>query len=92
MFYGTPVPTPDEIALIKAPVLAMYAEQDRTLTTQMGTVMQDRCSLQQKTLGFVVYQGANHAFHNDTGPAYNAEAACDAQARAIAWFTKFLTQ
>jgi len=45
---------------------------------------------QQKTFGFVVYQGAGHAFHNDTGPAYNAEVACDAWARAMGWFNKYL--
>ena len=74
---------------IVLPVLALYAELDRALTTQMGGVMTNMLQ-QQKTLGFVVYQGANHAFHNDTGAAYNAAAACDAWARTIAWFNKYL--
>jgi carboxymethylenebutenolidase len=55
----------------------------------MGGVMA-AMEQQQKTFGFVVYQGANHAFHNDTGPAYNPEAACDGWARTIAWFNKYL--
>jgi carboxymethylenebutenolidase len=88
-FYGTPVPTLDQIPNLATPVLAMYAELDRALTTQMASVMTTMLA-QQKTIGFVVYQGANHAFHNDTGPAYNAAAACDAWARAIAWFNKYL--
>jgi len=88
-FYGAPVPPLERIAEISAPVLALYAEQDRTLTSQMAPVMQTMLA-QQKTFGFVAYQGAGHAFHNDTGPAYNAEVACDAWARAIAWFNKFL--
>jgi len=88
-FYGTPLPSLDRITEITAPVLALYAEQDRTLTMQTGPVMQAMIG-QQKTFGLVVYQGAGHAFHNDTGPAYNAEAACDAWARAMAWFNKFL--
>jgi carboxymethylenebutenolidase len=88
-FYGTPVPTADQIANLATPVLAIYAELDRNLTTQMGGVMTTMLA-DQKTLGFVVYQGANHAFHNDTGPAYNAAAACDAWARTIAWFNKYL--
>lgn len=90
-FYGTPVPPLDAIANIASPVLAMYAELDRTLTSQMAPVMQTMLQ-QQKTFGFVVYQGANHAFHNDTGPAYNPDAACDAWARAMAWFNKYLRQ
>ena len=88
-FYGTPVPPTDQIPSLATPVLALYAELDRTLTTQMGTVMA-ALEQQQKTFGFVVYQGANHAFHNDTGAAYNAEAACDAWARTVAWFNKYL--
>ena len=88
-FYGTPVPSVDNIDSIKAPTLAIYAELDRTLTTQMAAVMTAMLQ-RQKTFGFVVYQGANHAFHNDTSPAYNAEAACDAWARTVTWLNKFL--
>jgi carboxymethylenebutenolidase len=70
-------------------VLAINGELDRNFTTQMAPVM--TAMLQQmKTFGFVVYQGANHAFHNDTGAAYNAEAACDAWSRTVAWFNKYL--
>ncbi|MDQ6758955.1 MAG: dienelactone hydrolase family protein [Acidobacteriota bacterium] len=90
-FYGTPVPSTESIDRIKAPTLAIYAELDRNLTTQMAPVMTAMLQ-KQKTFGFVVYQGAGHAFHNDTSPAYNAEAACDAWVRTIAWFNKFLLQ
>ena len=88
-FYGTPVPTSEQIDAIKTPVLGIYAELDRNLTTSMGRVMTDMIA-KQKTFGFNVYQGAGHAFNNDTGAAYNPEAACDAWARTIAWFNKFL--
>jgi carboxymethylenebutenolidase len=90
-FYGTPLPALDRLDTITAPVLAMYAETDRTLTRAMAPVM-DAMIQKQKTFGFVVYQGVGHAFHNDTGAAYNAEAACDAWSRAIAWFNKYLRQ
>jgi carboxymethylenebutenolidase len=90
-FYGTPVPAVDAVANITAPVLALYAELDRNLTVSMAPVMTAMLQ-QQKTLGFVVYQGANHAFHNDTGPNYNPEVACDAWSRAMAWFNKYLRQ
>lgn len=88
-FYGTPVPPTDQITNLRSPVLAIYAELDRNLTAQMAPVMTSMLQ-QQKTFGFVVYQGANHAFHNDTGAAYNADAACDAWSRTIAWFNKHL--
>ena len=88
-FYGVPVPPVDALASVQAPVLAIYAETDRNLTMQMAPVMQSMLQ-RQKTFGFVVYQGVGHAFHNDTGAAYNAEAACDAWVRTIAWFNKHL--
>jgi carboxymethylenebutenolidase len=34
----------------------------------------------------VIYEGADHAFHNDTGGRYKPEAAQDAWSRTLAWF------
>lgn len=89
VFYGTPIPTADDLARIKSPVLAMYAELDRNLTLQTPAVITTMIG-QQKTFGFAIYQGAGHAFHNDTGPNYNPAAACDAWSRTLAWFNQFL--
>ena len=88
-FYGTPLPTDADVAKIKAPVLANYAELDRALTLRTAPVMTAMITL-QKTFGFRIYQGVGHAFHNDTGPNYNAAASCDAWTQTIAWFDKFL--
>lgn len=88
-FYGTPLPTADQLARIKAPVLGIYAELDRNLTLQTTSVITTMIS-QQKTFGFHIYQGVGHAFHNDTGPAYDPAAACDAWSQTLAWFNKFL--
>ena len=44
----------------------------------------------QKAFAFRVYEGAAHAFHNDTGAAYNADAACAAWAETITFFNKWL--
>jgi carboxymethylenebutenolidase len=38
----------------------------------------------------MIYEGAGHAFHNDTGARYNPEAASDAWARTLAWFEKYV--
>jgi carboxymethylenebutenolidase len=88
-FYGTPPPPLDFINLIQTPVLANYAELDRALSLRMPDVISAMLT-QQKTFAFRLYQGVGHAFHNDTGPAYNAAAATDAWAQTIAWFKKFL--
>ncbi len=87
-FYGAP-PTDQQMDQIKAPVLGIYAELDRALTTRMAPTL-TAMLMKQKTFGLNVYEGVGHAFHNDTGPAYNPAAACDAWARTLAWFQKFL--
>jgi carboxymethylenebutenolidase len=88
-FYGTPLPAVEQLATIKSPILGNYAELDRALTLRMAPVMTAMITL-QNTFGFRIYQGVGHAFHNDTGPAYDAAAACDAWIQTIAWFNKFL--
>lgn len=89
VFYGNPPPPLDQVAQIQAPVLAMYAELDRALSLRTPDVITAMLT-QQKTFGYRLYQGVGHAFHNDTGPNYNAAAAADAWAQTLAWFTKFL--
>ena len=88
-FYGSPVPTEEQIARIKSPLLGIYAERDRNLTLRTAPVITALLT-QLKTFGFHIYEGVGHAFHNDTGPAYDSTAACDAWSRTVAWFNKFL--
>ena len=76
-------------ARIQTPVLGIYAETDRNLTRNMqasATLM----SMATKNYGLMVYEGVGHAFHNDTGAAYNATAAMDAWARTIDYYDKWL--
>lgn len=89
-FYGAP-PVGDAFNSIQTPVLAIYAERDRALT-QRALVATNEMITRQKVVGLRVYEGVGHAFHNDTGAAYQATAACDAWATAIAWFNKWLRQ
>lgn len=87
-FYGTP-PALEDLERLKVPVLAIYAERDRTLTQRLLPVADAMIRL-QKPFGMAVYEGVGHAFHNDTGANYNAEAAADAWKRAMAFFDKWL--
>jgi carboxymethylenebutenolidase len=87
-FYGAP-PAAELLDRIQAPVLAIYAERDRNLSMQMATTSINMLQ-RQKSFGLIIYEGVGHAFHNDTGNAYNAEAACDAWNRTIAWFNRYL--
>ena len=87
-FYGPP-PAVDLLAGVQTPVLMIYAERDRALTARIAPVLTELLA-RQKVFGFRVYEGVGHAFHNDTGAAYNAEAACAAWAETVAYFNKWL--
>jgi len=43
-----------------------------------------------KTFEQKVYDGANHAFNNDTGASFNEAAAVAAWKETLAWFAKYL--
>jgi carboxymethylenebutenolidase len=87
-FYGPPVAAAD-LARVTTPVLGIYAERDRNLTQNMLNAAVT-LSTQQKSYALRVYDGVGHAFHNDTGAAYNATAAAEAWAEALRFFAKNL--
>jgi len=83
-FYGTPPTTlpPDRVS---TPLLAIYSENDRAQAARISALA-DSLVNARVTFGVHLYKGTNHAFFNDTGPAYNREAAVDAWARTIEFF------
>jgi carboxymethylenebutenolidase len=87
-FYGAQ-PTADDVAKIKAPVNAQYAELDTRLTS--GWPAYDAALTKAGiTHEGHVYPGANHGFHNDTTPRYDEAAAKEAWQRTLDWFNKYL--
>ena len=87
-FYGTPIPATDQLDNLNAPILLNYAELDSRLT---GTIPLAALTQKQKRFALSVYENAGHAFHNDTGPAYNRTAACDAWSKTIDFFGRHLS-
>jgi carboxymethylenebutenolidase len=87
-FYG-PAPSVDEVAKINAAVLAIYAERDQRITSTAATM---EAAMQQngKTFEKIIYPNTDHAFFNDTGTRYNAEAAADVWVKMLAWFDRYL--
>jgi carboxymethylenebutenolidase len=76
VFYGS-APSAEKIAQVRCPVLGIYGETDERITSkvpEVATLMRDN----NKSFEYRIYAGAGHAFFNDTGERYNAEAAKDA--------------
>jgi carboxymethylenebutenolidase len=87
-FYGRPPATAD-VARIKAPISAQYAELDTALTTLWPAYDAALTQAGVPHEGFV-YKATNHGFHNDTTPRYDEAAAKEAWGHATAWFEKYL--
>jgi carboxymethylenebutenolidase len=89
VFYGVAPPL-DKVPAIKAPLLLHYAGIDDRVN---ATVPPFEAALKQagKTYTLHMYEGVNHAFHNDTaGARYNADAARLAWTRTIDFFNRTL--
>jgi carboxymethylenebutenolidase len=89
-FYG-PHPPVEDVPNIQAAVLAIYAGRDQRINQGIPAIEQ---AMQEnnKVFEMVVYPDTDHAFHNDTGPRYNAEAARDAWRRTLEWFDRYLKE
>lgn len=88
VFYGT-APPADKIPNITSPVIAFYGSKDQRVNTGIAG-FQEAMRAAGKPYESHVYEGANHAFFNDDGPAYDANAARDSWARLLAFFSKTL--
>jgi carboxymethylenebutenolidase len=87
-FYG-PNPPLEAVPNIRAAVLGIYGENDQRINAGIPAI-EEAMRQNGKTFENVIYPGANHAFHNDTGRNYNPEAAVDAWSRTLAWFEKYV--
>ena len=84
-FYG-PFPDGGDVSGSKnAAVLAVYAGDDSRVNASRGAA---ESALRDAGLTYEVaeYPGVDHAFFNDTGPRYNAQAAAQVYEKLTAWF------
>ncbi len=82
-------PWPADIAAqLHAPVLGLYAENDRGIPLASVETMRAALAANGNPTGseIVVYPGVQHGFHADYRDSYNAEAAAAGWSRAQAWF------
>lgn len=85
-------PYPVDIARdLKAPVLGFYGGKDRGIPLETVEKMRAALKAAGKTDSEIfVYPEADHGFHADYRPTYNATAAADAWAKATAHFKRHL--
>lgn len=88
-FYG-PAPDPALAAQVRAPMLLHYAGLDERVN-KTGLPWRDALQAAGKTVEAHVYEGVNHAFHNDTSAErYDKAAAALAWQRTLDFFARYL--
>jgi carboxymethylenebutenolidase len=73
----------------KAATLAVFASEDARITAS-APQMEEQLKKAGVPNEIRIFQGVNHAFHNDTGTRYSADAAQRAWVATVEWFRKYL--
>lgn len=88
-YYGRQIPA-EQVPKIRAALMLHYASKDERINAGIPAY-EAALKANGKTYELHMYEGVDHAFNNDTGPArYNADAAKLAWERSLAFLAKHL--
>ncbi len=87
-FYG-PNPPLEDVPNIQAAMLGIYGGEDSRITDQEPELEQALADA-DKTYEMLIFDGADHAFFNDTGERFDPEAAEEAWSNTLGWFGEYL--
>jgi carboxymethylenebutenolidase len=88
-YYGRQ-PAPEDVEKIKAPVMAHYAGNDAGINAGIPA-FEEALKKYNKEYQIFMYEGAGHAFNNDSNPErYNEQAAKLAWSRTVGFFKEKL--
>ena len=91
VFYGIHPNVKPDLPNLKAPVLGIYAEKDKSTPPEAVRDLEQQLMALGKSVEMHIYPETDHAFFNDTRPGvYNRRAAEDAWRRTIEFFAKNL--
>jgi carboxymethylenebutenolidase len=80
----------EESATLKTPWLGLFGDQDAGIPTEDVERLRGALEAAPVDTEIVRYPDAEHGFHCDVRPSYNAEAAVDGWSRTLAWFDSHL--
>ncbi len=93
VFYGGHPNVKPDLPNLQAPVLGIFAENDRSIPPAAVHELERQLKDLGKSVEMHIYPGTDHAFFNDQRPGvYNAAAANDAWRRTLEFFRQHLAQ
>jgi carboxymethylenebutenolidase len=78
IYYGTVRAEDAELARLRMPILGLFGSRDRVVPVATVTAFQATMQRLGKNVDVHIYDGAEHAFANPSGTAYEPKAALDA--------------
>lgn len=91
IYYGVLPGVQPDLSRVKGPVLGHYAENDSWASPDAARALENELRSLGKHVEFHIYPGTGHAFFNDTGSAYDAEAARLSWTRTVDFFKRNLS-
>ena len=83
VYYGQVTDDEDKLSAITAPLIGFFGAEDQGITVDSVQNFESAMARLRKNYEAHIYPGADHAFANPTGNAYNADAAEDAWQRSL---------
>jgi carboxymethylenebutenolidase len=91
VFYGIHPKVEPDFENLRAPVLGIFAEKDKSVTPEAVRALEEKVREHGRVIETHTYPDTDHAFFNDTRPeVYDAAAAADAWRRTIEFLRKHL--
>ena len=87
IYYATRLPSDEKLKRISAPLLLIYGDKDRSVSTERARELENTLNKMGKDAQLLIYPGCQHAFFNDQNPrSYRPEASKDAWAKTLDFF------
>lgn len=83
IYYGSVKADDADVARLRMPILGLFASKDRVVPLPMVQAFEAQARRLGRDVTIKVYDGADHAFANPSGTAYDAPAAEDAWERTM---------
>jgi carboxymethylenebutenolidase len=90
IYYGRLVTEEEALAPLSMPILGFFGSEDQGIPIDSVNAFEAALNALGKDAAIHVYEGADHAFANPSGNAYQAEPAQDAWGKTLAFFDAHL--
>jgi carboxymethylenebutenolidase len=75
---------------LQMPVLIHHGDADKSVALSAAQRMVDALQKSDQPVEFVIYPGADHAYHDDSHPQYHETAAVESWRRTLEFFRRYL--